>query len=580
MESSRRTAWYTSLGTGKARDGVNGTVELNVDGEREDRSRGNSKGNGTEGREICSRDAWGGGDKQELYQKASPARYVLCAQIRLEPILQRRARELNEDGIFYGHEVTGVSETYDSAAVTVVNRKTKEESTVQCQYVLCCDGGRSHGNTSLASQLGVKWEGESDIMHMVSAHVKAPIWKYHPDPSVFISWFINPEMGGSINTGYLYHIGPYTKDAASGKGEEKGSAEWVFACGVNPNEPEEFTEEDMRRRIDRVLKVPELEAEKSVEEGGKVEVMSMSHWHVNSKVVERYRTSNGRVFFVGDAAHRIPPWGALGMNSGIQDADNLCWKIAWALKHPEDECDGLLDSYDEERRPIGKRVAATSLFNLRSHGLVMDKAIGIEPANDVKTNVEAMQRYFDASSGDGDEQRQAVNDASYILDLEFYAQGLEIGWFYPSADMDGEARKHRHAGQVDDKGDYNIRTYNPSTLPGHHLAHAWLEGNGQTKSTRDLVRKDRLVVLANDVTWQALQHENKMVSVEIVGAGKGEWRDVDGMWKDVCGIGDKGAVMVRPDGIVCYRWQDESFVGDKDLQANVRKLIDRVMKRT
>lgn len=430
VESSRRTAWYTSLGTGKANGGVNGVRhgEMNgaVDGE----------GNGTEGREICSRDAWGGGDKQEIYEKASPARYVLCAQIRLEPILQKRAKALDESGIFYGHEVTAVSETKGFATVTVLNRKTKEESTVQCQYVLCCDGGRSHGNTSLASTLGVSWEGESDIMHMISAHVRAPIWKYHPDPSVFISWFINPEMGGSINTGYLYHIGPYTHEAASGQGEEKGSEEWVFACGVNPNEPKEFTKEDMRRRIGNVLKIAELKPQKTIEEGGKVEVMSMSHWHVNSKVVERYRTKNGTVFFVGDAAHRIPPWGAPGMNSGIQDADNLCWKIAWALKHPETNWEGLLDSYDEERRPIGKRVAATSLYNLRSHGLVLDMAIGIEPTNEKEKNVEAMRRYFDDASTEGGKKRAAVSDALYILDLEFYAQGLEIGWFYPSADMD------------------------------------------------------------------------------------------------------------------------------------------------
>ena len=417
-------------------------------------------------------------------------------------------------------------------------------------------------------------------MHMISAHVRAPIWKYHPDPSVFISWFINPEMGGSINTGYLYHIGPYTREAASEKGEENGSEEWVFACGVNPNEPKEFTEEDMRRRIDNVLKIAELEAESTVEEGGKVEVMSMSHWHVNSKVVERYRTKNGRVFFVGDAAHRIPPWGALGMNSGIQDADNLCWKIAWTLKYPEADREGLLDSYDEERRPIGKRVAATSLYNLRSHGLVLDKAIGIEPRNNVEKNVEAMRRYFDQSSQEGAKKREAVNEALYILDLEFYAQGLEIGWFYPSADMDDEAKRHRHAGQLDDKGDYNIRVYNPSTLPGHHLAHAWLERDGVRKSTRDLVLRDKFGVVANDPAWKMLQRDNQMVKVEIVGTGNEDWKDVDGRWTDVCGVGGKGAVMVRSDGIVSYRWEDDSFLSSEDLQADTKKLIDTILKRT
>ena len=576
IESSRRTGWYTSLGKGKAKDQGEGEGGVQVNGV------GTSNGSGTEGREICSRDAWGGGDKQQIYEQASPTRYVLCAQIRLEPILQRRATELNEPGIFYNCEVTAVTESSSAATVTVLNRHTKQTSEVQCTYVLCCDGGRSHNNMSLASQLGVRWEGESDIMHMISAHVKAPIWRYHPDPSVFISWFINPELGGSINTGYLYHIGPYTKEAASGKGEERGSEEWVFACGVNPNEPTEFTEQDMRRRMDAVLKIPELEAEKTVDEGGKVEVLSMSHWQVSAKVVEKYRTEQGKLFFVGDAAHKIPPWGALGMNTGIQDADNLVWKVAWALKNEGDEgeWDGLLDSYGEERREIGKRVASTSLWNLRSHGLVLDKAIGIDPTNKVEANVEAMKRYFDQSSEKGEEKRKAVKEALYVLDLEFYALGLEIGWFYPSADIDGEAKKEQHAGQIDDKGEYDIRVYHPSTLPGHHLAHAWLERDGVKKSTRDLVRKDRLVLLANHPKWKDLEVEfNEVIKVEVVGEGNLGWDDVDGTWKDVCGVGETGAVLVRPDGIVSCRWEDDSFLNQRGVSGSFKELLDRMMKR-
>lgn len=61
----------------------------------------------------------------------------------------------------------------------------------------------------------------------------------------------------------------------------------------------------------------------------------------------------GRVFLAGDAAHIHPPTGAQGMNTGIQDAYNLGWKLALAVQGRA--ADGLLDSYDAERRPIGRR---------------------------------------------------------------------------------------------------------------------------------------------------------------------------------------------------------------------------------
>lgn len=122
--------------------------------------------------------------------------------------------------------------------------------------------------------------------------------------------------------------------------------------------------------------------------------------------------------------------------------------------------------------------------------------------------------------------------------------------------------------------------YNPSTLPGHHLAHAWLERNRRRRSARDLARKEKLVVVANDAAWKAIQHDDQMVNVEIIGTGNEDRKDVDGRWKDVCGVGEKGAVMVRPDGIVSYRWQDDSILRSKNLQADTKKLIDRILKRT
>jgi 2-polyprenyl-6-methoxyphenol hydroxylase-like FAD-dependent oxidoreductase len=66
-------------------------------------------------------------------------------------------------------------------------------------------------------------------------------------------------------------------------------------------------------------------------------------------VARAYRCN--RVFLAGDAAHVWPPTGGLGANTGIQDAHNLAWKLAMVLRGDADE--GLLDSYEAERRPVG-----------------------------------------------------------------------------------------------------------------------------------------------------------------------------------------------------------------------------------
>jgi 2,4-dichlorophenol 6-monooxygenase len=149
--------------------------------------------------------------------------------------------------------------------------------------------------------------------------------------------------------------------------EQGVSEEWVFACGVGPDDPERFDEDGMRARIVRSLGVTDLD----------VSVKSISHWYIQAVVAERFRV--GRCFLVGDAAHRIPPWGALGLNTGIQDVHNLAWKIAAALADPR--LDGLLDTYEVERLPIALAVAETSLHNFQNHGGVVDVALGLSPGS-------------------------------------------------------------------------------------------------------------------------------------------------------------------------------------------------------
>ena len=86
-----------------------------------------------------------------------------------------------------------------------------------------------------------------------------------------------------------------------------------------------------------------------------------SVFRISHRIVDAY--GRGRVFVAGDAAHIHPPTGAQGMNTGIQDAHNLAWKLALAVGGARRA--GLLDSYDAERRPVGEEVVGRTVRSAR-----------------------------------------------------------------------------------------------------------------------------------------------------------------------------------------------------------------------
>ena len=97
-----------------------------------------------------------------------------------------------------------------------------------------------------------------------------------------------------------------------------------------------------------------------------IDVHLISRWSIGGVVADRFRV--GRVFVLGDAAHRHPPTGALGLTSAMHDAHNLCWKLALVVRGVAG--DALLDTYHDERRPVDARNVQRSLENAHGHGLI------------------------------------------------------------------------------------------------------------------------------------------------------------------------------------------------------------------
>lgn len=505
-EVKTRTAWYTSLGS----DGADAA----------------------DGREIWSRDAWGGGTDAEAYERHSPGRYEILPQIRLEPLLVKRARELNPESLEFGCEVTDLEERGSCVALRVLERDTGVAREILARFVIAADGGRG-----VTDKLGIKWVGERDILEMASVHFRARIRERHPDPRNFITWFSHPEAGGSIRTGYLYQIGPWPLDSL----EAKASEEWVFACARTANDPVSFGRQDMLKRLKDTLKLGELP----------MEIISLSHWNVQAVSAEKYRA--GRVFLAGDAAHRIPPWGALGMNTGIQDVQNLVWKLQMALAD-EEKYDNLLKSYDTERRPLGQRVGQSSLHNLRSHALVMDAALGMSPAQSSDENRSAIMAYFDQAHPEHGARQKAVEQASKVLDLEFKAPGLELGWFYPGL---GGASETDHSRHFLEDGSLLSETVLPSTVPGHNIPHVWIYKSGQKLPIRDLVPLNKLLLLVDGQPgWGLL--ETKVVDIQRITHSETEnsWAEPTLEWERL--LEGNEALLLRPDGIIAWRgsWQN------------------------
>jgi 2-polyprenyl-6-methoxyphenol hydroxylase-like FAD-dependent oxidoreductase len=247
---------------------------------------------------------------------------ILLPQSRTEEILRAQAKR---EGIHieYGVELVQLAQAGDEVAVTL-NVANDDTETACFDYVVGADGARS----AVRLALNVDFEGYTEPETYILGDVRITGGELDAN-SIYIWW----HHGGTVA------LFPIQADVWRVMGSRPGD--------VNQNPP---TLEELQEEVTR-HGPPGL----SLDSPG-----WMAAFATNERLAARYRV--GRVFLAGDAAHIHSPAGGQGMNTGIQDAANLAWKLALAVKQENAEL--LLSSYEAERRPVAQKVVGDSALRL------------------------------------------------------------------------------------------------------------------------------------------------------------------------------------------------------------------------
>lgn len=351
---------------------------------------------------------------------ASPEPPHRCSQIFLEQQLKRRADDLPAIDLRFGWRLTEVTEAGEIVTATAEEIATGRTISIEADYLVGADGG----NSIVRKSLDIELEGESGVVRpfmggeMFAAYFRArpgsswlnvaPCWQY---------WIVNPDIRA-----LLIHVDDTDRfliHTTIPKGADPAAMDPRAILGVMAN-----------AHVD-------------------LELISAVPWTAGYSLVAQSYGSD-RIFLAGDSAHLFTPTGGLGMNTGVDDAANLGWKLAAMCRGWGGE--QLVRSFEAERRPIGLR-------NINfARGFA--NSVGTVP---VTAEVER-------DSAAGRTERAALGDRlGAHAQSEFIIPGIVLGVRYAGSPI------------VSDNNDFGPpppdepNTYVPTGSPGARAPHLWLD---------------------------------------------------------------------------------------------------------
>lgn len=233
-------------------------------------------------------------------------------QHHLEPVLRETFEKRAPGALQMGHHLTAFTQGDDGVELTF--ETADGPRTTRASYLLACDGGRS----TVRDLLGVTVEGKTIEERYMLVDLKVDLDVTNPRDYPYLAYFAHPDEW------MILVRQPHC---------------WRFLYPLPPGRPEP-TNEELRAKAQRFIgEVDELE------------VLGTNIYPVHHRVADRWH--DGRVFLLGDAAHLITPMWALGLNTGVLDASNLPWRLAWMLRGWGTS--SLLERYEREQAPVAVR---------------------------------------------------------------------------------------------------------------------------------------------------------------------------------------------------------------------------------
>lgn len=419
----------------------------------------------------------------ELNLGQSPSWRCMVSQDVVEEELFDVVRRSEYGRVHYGCEFEGYEDFGHGVRATSRELKSGTVQHWTADYLVGADGAAS----GVRRQAGIEMRGPSTLAVMANEYWMADLSSI-PRINATAAYRILPKLPGEAIWTVL---------------NTNGKDRWLSAGHVG-NERDEReaprTDAEVVALARRQTGIPNLD----------VKVISRSTWRLSRQVAAKFR--EGRMFLIGDAAHRFPPNGGFGMNSGIQDAHNLAWKLKLVLSGGAGA--PLLDSYDLERRPVAESNADFSLGNQRRF---------------VQTDI-ALR------SGNRDQIDFWIRDT----DNHLHSSGQSLGFGYEEGAVipDGTASQALQP-----------RWYQPSDRPGGRFPHQWLD-LARTQSTLDWFDRDFVLVVGPkaDGWLQVAGAVAAKLGIDL------QSRQMDALdERRGFAMGQRGAVLVRPDGHVAWR---------------------------
>jgi putative polyketide hydroxylase len=397
------------------------------------------------------------------YSALSPTTWCLCHQDELEPLLRDRAIELGAE-IRFDTGLETFEQDADGVRVTVRGRTDGTLTTLSAGYLIGADGVGS----TVRHQLGIPMPGPGVLARFLNIQFRADLREALGDRRFIICY--------TTQAGTRCALLPIDN-----------AHRWLLHV-LDPGG--DLDEQQCIDLVRAAAGVPDLP----------VRIESVLPWNAAAAVAQRFR--DGRVFLVGDAAHVMPPSGAFGTNTGIQDAHNLAWKIAAVGRGVA--APSLLDSYEPERRPVAEATVRQAVLRSKDRPRLVTQ---------------------EAAPPDPEIQPDPV---------------VIFGYRYPTPT---------------DPGGWQPE---PDGAPGSRAPHIWLSTEDGQLSTLDLFGRTFVLLTGDRGTgWADVLSTHSTVPVRAYTvhstSGPAGLRDPAGVFGPSHGVGSTGAVLVRPDGVVCWR---------------------------